>query len=85
MYSLQETNFNADIGNNQYRKIVKSGLDLIALTWDGRVKALTSYPMFIGIFPENFIFVDDILIDNNDELGIPVVVKNGIKIPLYIC
>lgn len=83
VYSLQDTVFNDYIGNIQYRKIVKSGLDLMALTWDGRVKALTSYPMFIGIIPENFIFVDDIFIDG-DELGTPMVVKNGKKIPLYV-
>ncbi len=84
VYSLQDTEFNAYIGNIQYKKIVKSGLDLMALTWDGRVKALTSYPMFIGIIPENFIFVDDILIEGESDLGVPMVVKNGQKINLYI-
>ena len=82
VYSIQDNIFNNYIGNTKYKKIVKSGLDLLALTYDKKVKSLTSYPEFIGIEPENFIDVDDISITG--ELGTPFIIKNGIKIPLYI-
>jgi hypothetical protein len=83
VYSIQDTKFNDYIGNIKYKKIVKSGLDLLALTYDNKVKALTSYPEFIGIIPDNFNDVDDIFI-YGDELGTPMIVKNGEKIPLYV-
>ena len=82
IYSLQDTEFNNYIGNINYKKIVKSKIDLLALTYDGRVKSLTSYPEFIGIIPENFIDVDDIIIEG--ELGTPKIVKNGKIISLYV-
>lgn len=82
VYSIQDNIFNNYIGNTKYKKIVKSGLDLLALTYDKNVKSLTSYLEFIGIEPENFIDVDDISITG--ELGTPYVIKNGKKIPLYI-
>ena len=81
VYSLQDNIFNDYISNIKYKKIVKSGLDLLALTYDNKLKALTGYPMFIGIEPDNFIDVEDIFIEG--ELGTPYIIKNNIKIPLY--
>ena len=82
VYSIHDTVFNSYIGNIKYKKIVKSQIDLLALTYDNKVKALTSSPDFIGIEPDNFIDVDDISITG--ELGTPYVIKKGKKIPLYI-
>ena len=82
IYSLQDTEFNNYISNISYKKIVKSKLDLLALTYDGRIKSLTSYPEFIGIVPENFTSVDDIIIEG--ELGTPKIVKDGKIISLYV-
>ena len=82
VYSIQDTIFNNYIGNIKYKKIVKSEIDLLALTYDNKVKALTSSPDFIVIEPNNFIDVDDISITG--ELGTPYVIKNGKKIQLYI-
>ena len=82
IYSIQDNIFNNYIGNVKYKKIVRSGLDLLALTYDKKVKSLTSYPEFIGIEPENFVDVDDISITG--ELGTPFIIKKGKKIPLYI-
>lgn len=82
VYSIQDNIFNNYIGNTKYKKIVKSEIDLLALTYDSKVKALTSSPDFIGIEPDNFIDVDDISITG--ELGTPYVIKKGKKIPLYI-
>lgn len=82
VYSIQDTIFNNYIGKIKYKKIVKSEIDLLALTYDNKVKALTSSPDFIGIESTNFIDVDDISITG--ELGTPYVIKNCKKIPLYI-
>ena len=82
IFTLEDNTFNDYIGGIQYRKIVKSRLDILALTIDNRLKALTSFPEFIGIVPENFIDVEDITI--NGELGTPFIIKNNKKIPLYV-
>ena len=82
IFSLDDNKFNDYINGIQYKKIVKSELDLLALTQDNKLKALTSFPEFIGIEPENFIDVDDIVI--NGELGTPFIIKNNKKTPLYI-
>lgn len=82
VYSIQDNIFNNYIGNIKYKKIVKSRLDLLALTYDNKIKSLTSSPDFIGIEPNNFIDVDDISI--NGELGTPFIIKNGKRISLYI-
>ena len=82
IFSLDDNKFNDYINGIRYKKIVKSELDLLALTQDNKLKALTSFPEFIGIEPENFIDVDDIVI--NGELGTPFIIKNNKKTPLYI-
>lgn len=82
VYSIQDNIYKDYIGNIKYKKIVKSGLDLLALTYSNKVKSLTSCPEFIGIEPENFVDVEDISITG--ELGTPFIIKNGKKIPLYI-
>ena len=65
-----------------YKKIITNVLYITALTEAGRVIFMHSMPSGIGIIPENFIGVDDIL-----ELGEPekpYIVKNNETIPLFL-
>lgn len=69
------------ISGIEYKKIVTSYLYLLALTTDNKVKCIAIDPTGIGIIPENFIDVEDILFKT--EFAIPYVVKNGKGIPLF--
>ncbi len=69
------------ISGIEYKKIVTSYLYILALTNDNKVKCISEDPTGIGIIPENFIDVEDILFKT--ELELPYVVKNGKEIPLF--
>lgn len=69
------------ISGIEYKKVETSYLYLLALTKDNKVKCIADDPSGIGIIPENFIDVEDILFKT--ELAIPYIVKNGKEIPLF--
>lgn len=65
-----------------YKKILANTMYVTALTEEGRVIATHANPTGVGIVPENFIGVDDIL--ELGDLEEPYIVKNNKTIPLYI-
>lgn len=70
-----------------YKKITTDISHFVALTQEGRVIAIHSLPIGLGIVPENFIDVEDILFvpnENNQDLVMPYIIKNNEKMPLYI-
>lgn len=69
------------ISGIEYKKIATSHLYLLALTNDNKVKCISVDPTGIGIIPDNFIEVDDILFKT--DLEIPYVVKNEKEISLF--
>lgn len=70
-----------------YKKILTDTCHLVALAEEGKIRAIHSLPIGLGIEPSNFIDVEDILFvpnENNPDLLEPYIVKNNKKIPLYI-
>lgn len=72
---------NVYISGIEYKKIVTSYLYLLALTNDNKIKCIFTNSTGLGIIPDNFIDVEDILFKT--KLEIPYVVKNGKEIPLF--
>lgn len=70
------------ISGIEYKKVITSTLYLFALTNDNKVKCIFTDPTGLGIIPDNFVNVDDILFKS--ELETPYVVKNGKEIPLFV-
>lgn len=66
--------------SNSYRKVITDVLHIAGLTEDKRVISAYCNPCGIGVDPDNFINVDDILIENEQIY----VVKAGETKPLYI-
>ncbi len=69
------------ISGIKYKKIKTSHLYILALTKDNKVKCISYDPTGIGIIPENFIDVEDILFKT--DLEIPYIIKKGKEIPLF--
>ena len=70
--------------NCSYKKIIVDDLYLIALTEEGRIIAVSTNPVGLGIIPENFIDVEDIIFKEYDNVVEPYIVKDGIEKSLYI-
>ena len=64
--------------NYKYKKVVTSLLSLVALRFDGQIRAITPY-ISVGILPERFINVDDIqyIVNEEDEYDYDIVVKQN--------
>ena len=62
-----------------YKKIITRFNNIVALTSENRVVSVSHF-ILLGIIPENFIDVEDILIKNNKVY----IVKGGKETPLYI-
>ena len=82
--------YNCDIdyylNNNKcsYKKIIVDDLFLIALMEEGRIIAVSTTPVGLGIVPENFVNVEDIFFKEYENTVEPYIVKEGIEKPLYI-
>lgn len=82
--------YNCDIdyylnnNNCSYRKVIVDDLYLIALTEEGRIIAVSTNPVGLGIIPENFVNVEDIFFKEYENTVEPYVVKEGIERPLYV-
>ena len=70
--------------NEPYKKIINNEFSITALTQENKVIAISFWETF-GIVPENFLDVDDIVLEK-DERGYtePYVIKKGQKIQLYV-
>lgn len=83
------TKFNEYVYNEgkPYKKILIDGENIFALTEQGRIINTQSMFAEVGIIPENFINVEDILyVKQQEESNAlqPYIVKNNKKMPLYI-
>lgn len=82
--------YNCDIdyylnnNNCSYRKVIVDDLYLIALTEEGRIIAVSTNPVGLGIIPENFVNVEDVYFKEYENAVEPYVVKEGIERPLYV-
>ena len=82
--------YNCDIGyylnnnNCSYKKIIVDDLYLIALTEEGRIIAVSTTPVGLGVVPENFIDVEDIYFKEYENIVEPYIVKEGMERPLYV-
>ena len=82
--------YNSDIdyylNNNKcsYKKIIVDDLFLIALMEEGRIIAVSTTPVGLGIVPENFVNAEDIFFKEYENTVEPYIVKEGIEKPLYI-
>lgn len=70
------------IKDEEYKKILTSTLYLVALTKDGKVKCIHGDPTGLGIIPDNFLNVDDVLIKT--DLEIPYIKKAGKEMSLFV-
>ena len=71
--------------NCYYKKIVTSTLHIVALTEDGNIRALHGLPTGLGIEPENFKDVEDVMIvQETKDIEVPYIFKNKEYKPLYI-
>lgn len=71
--------------NCSYKKIVTSAFHIVALTIDGDIKAMHGLPIGLGIEPENFKNVQDIIIvEEAEDIEMPYILKNAQRKPLYI-
>lgn len=66
---------------NSYKKVVTTPLYIAGLTTEGQVISAHCNPCGIGVEPENFCNIDNILTVDEEVY----VVKNGVTKPLYIC
>lgn len=82
--------YNCDIdyylNNNKcsYKKIIVDDLFLIALMEEGRIIAVSTTPVGLGVVPENFIDVEDIYFKEYENIVEPYIVKEGMERPLYV-
>lgn len=70
--------------NCSYKKIIVDYLYLIALTKAGRIIAVSTTPVGLGIVPENFVNAEDVYFKEYENTVEPYIVKEGIEKPLYI-
>lgn len=70
--------------NCSYKKIVTSTLHIVALAKNGEVRAIHALPTGLGIMPENFKDVEDIIIQEIDDIETPYIFKNKEYNSLYI-
>lgn len=70
--------------NCSYKKIIVDDLYLIALTEEGRIIAVSTTPIGLGVVPENFIDVEDVYFKEYENTVEPYIVKKGIEKRLYI-
>ena len=70
--------------NGSYKKIIVDYLYLIALTEEGRIIAVSTNPVGLGVVPENFVDVEDIFFKEYENTVEPHIVKEGIEKPLYV-
>ena len=70
--------------NCSYKKIIVDYLYLIALTKAGRIIAVSTTPVGLGIVPENFVNAEDVYFEEYENTVEPYIVKEGIEKPLYI-
>ena len=71
--------------NCKYKKIETSLMHIVALTNDGKVRAVCGGYPNLGILPENFIDVDDItIVEDEDGIDTPFIYKNNIFLELYM-
>lgn len=70
--------------NCKYKKIETSKMNIVLLTENGNVRALSGYPN-LGIIPDNFINIEDITIFEDEyEIDMPYIYKNNKWQELYI-
>lgn len=88
VFGICNANYNSRlthyINNNEtkYKKILPVIFMLICLTEEGDIKALLESPLGVGIIPENFSGVDNIIYDKKlDEVHI---IKDNIEQPLFV-
>ena len=70
--------------NCSYKKIATSQMHIVALTKDGKIRAIHGYPTGLGIIAENFVDVEDITIIENDKEDTPYIFKNNEYKKLYM-
>ena len=70
--------------NCSYKKIIVDDLYLIALTEEGRIIAVSTTPIGLGVVPENFVNAEDVYFKEYENTVEPYIVKEGIEKPLYI-
>lgn len=70
--------------NCKYKKVIKDVLHIVALTQEGDVRATICDAYSVGIIPENFTKVDDIIFVKESNHNVPYIVKNNRNIPLYV-
>lgn len=83
MYSC-DIDYYLNNNNCSYKKIIVYDLYLIALTEEGRIIAVSTNPVGLGVVPENFVNVEDIFFKEYENTVEPYVVKEGIERPLYV-
>lgn len=75
-------NLHKYISDGVYEKVLTSPLYLVALTKDKRIKCIHNDPSGLGIVPDNFINVDDVILKT--DLEIPYIIKEGKEMSLFI-
>lgn len=89
IFGITISNFNSRLtlyinnNNTKYKKILAEMFMIVCLTKEKEIRAIAGSPFGVGIIPENFSGVDDIIYDK--ELDEVHIIKNGRKRALFEC